>query len=301
MKQKWLADSGLLFVTFIWGSTFVIVQDAIASIPPLAFNGWRFLSASLFLLLFVLSFKQKQPIRVSSKMILTGIVLGTLLFIGYGTQTVALLYTTSSKTAFITGLSVVVVPLFSWLLLKQIPKKAALIGVVISTVGLYFLTDLNHLSFNKGDLLAFFCAMAFGLHIIVTAKVTHSYSSMGLTITQLLTVSLLSFIGGIILKGVRITFSVMPFQHPMVLFSCLFTALFATAVAFLLQTSLQRYTPPTHVGIIFIMEPVFAAITALIFTDETMSLMAILGGLLIILGMLAAEWPTKKKAIKQAN
>lgn len=297
MKRKWLADSGLLFVTFIWGSTFVIVQDAIANIPPLAFNGWRFLVAALFLLLFILLYKQKEPIHFSIKLVLNGILLGSFLFIGYGTQTIALLYTTSSKTAFITGLSVVVVPLFSWLLLRQMPKKSALIGVVISTIGLYLLTDLSHFSFNKGDLLAFCCALAFGLHIIITAKVTHSYSSMGLTLIQLLTVSVFSFIGSFWTDGAAITFSLVPFKQTMVLFSCLFTALFATAIAYLLQTSLQRFTPPTHVGIIFIMEPVFAAITALVFTDEAMSEMTIIGGVFILFGMLAAEWPTKKKTI----
>ncbi|MGV3487908.1 MAG: DMT family transporter [Tuberibacillus sp.] len=295
MNKKWFADLGLLFVTFIWGSTFVVVQDAIATIKPLAFNGWRFLFAALFLMICVGFIKQKHPININMKLILSGMLLGLFLFIGYGTQTIALLYTTSSKTAFITGLSVVVVPLFSWLLLRQTPKRAALIGVAISTVGLYILTDLKSFSFNKGDLLAFICALAFGMHIIVTAKVTTKYSSMGLTIIQLLTVSMLSFIGSLGLDGVSKTFSVAPFQHFIVLFACLFTALFATAIAFLLQTSMQRYTSPTHVGLIFIMEPVFAAITALIFTDEAMSQMTIIGGILILLGMMAAEWPSKKK------
>jgi len=295
MNKKWFADLGLLFVAFIWGSTFVVVQDAVQAIPPLSFNGFRFLFAALFLMLFAFRAGKKNPIKMSKGLLLSGFLLGSLLFVGYGTQTIALVYTTSSKTAFITGLSVVLVPLFSWLFLKQPPKKQALIGVGLATVGLYLLTDLQSFTLNKGDGLAFVCAIAFGVHIIVTAKVTIKYSSMGLTIIQLTTVSVLSYIGGACLDGVTRTFSIVPFSHPAVLFACLFTALFATACAFLLQTTLQRYTSPTHVGLIFIMEPVFAAITALLFTNEPMSHKTIAGGFFILLGMMASEWPMGKK------
>ena len=201
LRKKWVADTGLLFVTLIWGSTFVIVQDAVANIPPLTFNGWRFMFAGLVLLFFTFLIKHKSPIHFNLQLILNGCLLGFFLFVGYGTQTVALLYTTSSKTAFITGLSVVIVPLFSWLLLKQVPKRSAIFGVIISTIGLYLLTDLSHFALNKGDVLAFICAIAFGTHIIITAKVTNRFSSIGLTIIQLFTVSFLSFIGSFMLHG----------------------------------------------------------------------------------------------------
>lgn len=301
MSRKWLADLGLLFVAFVWGSTFVIVQDAIAIIPPLAFNGWRFLAGALFLLIFFFMSAKKKNVLFNKKLWSHGLLLGAILFVGYGTQTIALLYTTSSKCAFITGLSVVLVPLFSWVILKAVPKKTAIFGAILSAVGLYLLTALGAFSLNRGDMLTLICAIAFGLHIIVTAKVTHSHSSLALTIVQLFTVSMLSFISGAGLNGIKATFSVMPFQHGSVLFACLFTAMFATAIAFLLQTSLQRFTPPTHVGIIFIMEPVFAAITAVVFEQETMNLTAKIGALLILIGMLAAEWPTKRKHKKMTT
>ncbi|WEG10870.1 DMT family transporter [Pullulanibacillus sp. KACC 23026] len=295
MKKMWVADVGLLVVAFIWGTTFVVVQDAVAVIPPLIFNGWRFLTGALVLLSIYLFLPDKSKKDINWKLIRNGMLLGLILFIGYGTQTLGLLYTTSSKAAFITGLSVILVPLLSFLFLKQAPKKTALIGVILATIGLYLLTMVNSLSLNRGDLLALFCAFAFGLHIIMTAKITNEFSSFLLTIVQLLTVSLLSFVSGSLLNGLPATFDITPFKNGQVLFACLFTAVFATAIAFLFQTRLQRYTSPTHVGLIFIMEPVFAALTALIWAHESLKPATEIGGLLIIAGMVLAEWPEKTK------
>ncbi len=295
MKKMWLADSGLLFVAFIWGTTFIVVQDAIASIPPMAFNGWRFLAGALALSIAYIWVPNKRKQDLSWKMVGVGVLLGTILFIGYGTQTLGLLYTTSSKAAFITGLSVILVPLLSFFLLKQPPKRTAFYGVILATGGLYLLTMVNSLALNRGDALALICAFAFGFHIIVTAKVTSFYSSFLLTIVQLLTVSILSFIGGLFLNGPVQTFTLNPFSNGSVLLACVFTAVFATALAFLFQTRLQRYTTPTHVGLIFIMEPVFAALTALVWVHENLKVTTEIGGLLILAGMVLAEWPTRPK------
>lgn len=295
MKKMLIADGGLLFVAFIWGTTFVVVQDAIASIPPLSFNGWRFLAGALSLLLIYVCLPNKKRQDWSWKMVGTGVLLGSILFIGYGTQTLGLLYTTSSKAAFITGLSVILVPLLSFLFLKQAAKKAALIGVILATAGLYLLTMTGSLALNKGDALALVCAFAFGFHIVFTGKFTHHYSSILLTIIQLITVSVLSFISGSLLNGAKATFQLASFEKGNVLGACLFTAVFATALAFFFQTRLQRYTTPTHVGLIFIMEPVFAALTAVIWAHESLTLATELGGFMIVLGMVLAEWPTRPK------
>jgi len=295
MQKKWLADFGLLAVAFIWGTTFVIVQDAIATIPPLAFNGWRFLIAALFLYIgYRLFSKSKSP--PSWGVIKSGTLLGVLLFIGYSTQTVGLLYSSSSKIAFITGLSVVLVPLFAWLILRHTPKWTAIIGVVLSTIGLYLIAMLNTTTINRGDILALICALAFGLHIVVTDRVTRSYSSAQLTVVQLLVVAILSLLTNSGVQGLKMTFSIAPFTHLNVLFACLFTALFATACAYFLQTSLQRFTLPTHVGIIFIMEPVFAGLTAAFWQHESMNLSAKIGAILIVCGMIFSEFPTKKQS-----
>lgn len=302
MKKSIIADFILVIIALIWGTTFVVVQNAIANISPYAFNGWRFLFAVIVLLLFVGLFKRHIFRSFNKGVILSGFVLGGLLFLGYIFQTVGLLYTTSSKAAFITGLSVVLVPVFSFFFLKVVPTKLAIIGVIIATVGLYTLSIVKDFSIHFGDLLVFICALGFGLQIVVTAAYTNKYSAFALTIVQLLTVSLLSFISGIIFDGFKETFQLSLVLKPTVLPAVLFTAVFATAFAYLLQTALQRFTTPTHVGLIFIMEPVFAALTAVVWQHELMSLNTEIGAALILIGMLLAEVPVvKRKKRKQTT
>jgi len=156
MKKQWVADMSLLFVTFIWGATFVLVQNAISFLEPLSFNGVRFLLAGLFLLIWLFLFHRPQLKMWNGSLLLSGAFMGFWLFSGYAFQTMGLLYTTSAKAGFITGLSVVLVPLFAFFLLKQKPKANAILGVLIAAIGLYLLTMNGELSVNKGDVLVFY-------------------------------------------------------------------------------------------------------------------------------------------------
>ncbi|WP_085523791.1 DMT family transporter [Tuberibacillus sp. Marseille-P3662] len=293
LRKSLMADSGLLLVAFFWGTTFVIVQGAIQTLPPFIFNAWRFLCASLCLCLaipFIRGYGQKN---VTRQTLFKGGILGTLLFAGYSTQTMALIYSSASKVAFITGLSVVLVPIFAFIILREQPKLAALLGVGAATVGLYLMSIFKDLSIHAGDFLAFLCAFGFALHIIYTATFTKNESSLHLTIIQLLVVSLLSFLGGLVTDGVTATFLPESLIQPEVLWSLLSTAILATSLAYFMQTYLQLFTPATHVGLIFIMEPVFAALTAVIWQNEQIPLHVKWGSALIMIGMLLAEWPQK--------
>lgn len=114
--MKYKADISLLFVAFVWGATFVVVQNAIAFLPPLLFNGVRFAIASILLWIWVFIFERKP---LDKQLIRAGFILGIWLCLGYAFQTIGLLYTTSSKAGFITGLNVVLVPFLSFMILKQ--------------------------------------------------------------------------------------------------------------------------------------------------------------------------------------
>ena len=122
-------------------------------------------------------FKRNQLKECNRKLIFSGIFIGFWLFVGYATQTAGLLFTTSSKAGFITGLSVVLVPLFSLLLLKQKPSKNAILGIVVATAGLYLLTMTDSVSLTIGDGLVFICAIAFALQIIFTGKYSSKLSN----------------------------------------------------------------------------------------------------------------------------
>lgn len=299
MKKPIFADISLLFVTLIWGTTFVLVQNAIDSLKPFSFISVRFLIAAVILAIWLLIFERKQLNKINRKIILSGMFLGFWLFLGYAAQTIGLLYTTSSKAGFITGLSVVLVPLFSMLLLKQKLRKNAVFGVITATVGLFLLTatDISHI--NIGDFSVFICAISFAFQIIFTGKYTEKYPSFLLTIIQITTVSLLSLIFSFIFEDPQTTYRPEVLFSSNVLWALIITSVFATALAFLAQTNFQKYTTTTRVALIFAMEPVFAAITGYVWAHDHLTTGAIAGCLLIFFGMIFAELPVNKLMMRK--
>ena len=293
-KNSFFADISLLLVAFIWGATFVIVQNAIAFLEPHSFNGLRFLIAAILLCTWLLLFEKEQLKQLNRKIIISGIIIGIWLFIGYAFQTMGLLHTTSSKAGFITGLSVVVVPLFSFLLLKNKPGMNAVIGVSIATIGLYLLTMTDRVGLNIGDGLVFICAIGFAMHIILTGKYSSSFPSLLLTVIQITTVSILSILFTLFTEDWKQAINPEVIFQGNVITALLITSVFATALAFFAQTRFQKFTTPTRVALIFAMEPVFAAGTAFLWADERLSYSAIMGCLLIFAGMIFAEVPLKK-------
>ncbi|WP_045524216.1 DMT family transporter [Neobacillus niacini] len=301
MKKPIFADISLLFVTFIWGTTFVLVQNAISMLEPFSFNGIRFLSAAIMLLFWLFLFERKQLVFFNLKMLASGVFIGFWLFLGYATQTIGLLYTTTSKAGFITGLSVVFVPLFSMFLLKQFPSRNAVIGVSIATIGLFLLTMTDVTSLNIGDGFVFICAISFALHIIFTGKFSSKYPTLLLTVIQISTVAILSIFSSFIFEDWRKSFNSEILLSQDVLIALIITSMFATALAFLIQTNFQKYTTATRVALIFAMEPVFAAIAGYYLAAERLSYSALFGCLLIFAGMIFAELPANKFPLLKKN
>jgi len=291
MKKGIIADVILLLVAFIWGTTFVLVQNAIAFLPPHSFNGIRFTMASLLLLIIIIFVDRKSLAQLGKKGWIAGLILGVFLFAGYAFQTIGLLYTTASRAGFITGLSVILVPIFSAFFLKMIPNWFTTIGVGFAAIGLYLMTMIQTTSqFQFGDFLVFFCAIAFALQIVFTGKFAPRYSVLPLTWIQISVVGILSFIFAFFFEDLSII-SFGLFQNPEVITALIITSVFATVFAFVAQTMLQRYTTATRVAIIFSMEPVFAALTAFIILHEVMTNWSIIGSLFIFLGMIIVELP----------
>ncbi|WP_027414858.1 DMT family transporter [Aneurinibacillus terranovensis] len=291
MKKTLVADAILLFVTLVWGTTFVVVQNAINTLPPLTFNSIRFFIASVFLFVFLIMFYRQQIRQINGKLMVAGFILGTLLFLGYAFQTVGLLYTTSSKAGFITGLSVVMVPVFAFFILRQHPKLSAILGILIATIGLYFLTMSNTMAVNKGDIFVFLCAISFALQIIYTGRYAPHFPSLALALLQILTVSILSGLGSLVFEDWHAALRPAVMMNPTVYWALLITAIPATALAFLAQTKCQKFTTPTRVALIFSMEPVFAAVTSYFFSSDVLTGRSLVGCLFIFIGMILAELP----------
>ncbi|MGN1401025.1 MAG: DMT family transporter [Bacillus sp. (in: firmicutes)] len=289
MNKTTTATLSLLLIVFVWGATFVVVQDAIAFLAPFSFNAIRFFIALLALLAYyTVVFRKKPPIFTSS-IWPSGFALGIWLFLGYAFQTVGLLYTTPAKAGFITGLSVVLVPVFSYFLYRNRLERNTVIGVGLATAGLYMITLLQPSSFGIGDFYVLLCAVSFGLHIIVTGKYARLHHPVPLTIIQIGTVSFLSLFASFLFEDTGRMYRISVLIQQEVLYALLITSLLATALAFLGQTHFQTYTTATRVALIFAMEPVFAALTSYFVTGESFTFSMIVGCFFILSGIILAE------------
>jgi len=282
-----LADLALLLVTLIWGSTFVMVKDAVASYPVSSFLALRFSFAALALLPLVLIRRRRlAPLGgVRRAAILRGaiapLLIGVALFAGYGFQTVGLQQTTPAKAGFITGLAVVLVPLVSGFVLHQAPGRNAWIGVGLALAGLALLTLHADLRISSGDLLVLACAVAFAAHILLTGRFAPSHDPLVLTMGQILVV--------IILSGITALGKQAPPLTRQVVFAAAFTGVLATSAAFGIQTLAQRFTTTTHTALIFAAEPVFAALFSFLLIGEALGTRQLVGCGLILAGMIVAE------------
>lgn len=285
--QRWKADLALVVVTAIWGSTFVIVKNALDVVGPLVFVATRFWVAggALVGLLLLQRKIAPRPIPIHMRVLRDGALTGIFLTLGYVPQTIGLQTTEAAKAAFITGLSVVLVPLFAATLLRRPPTRAAAVGVLMATVGLGSLTlNLNQrLTLSTGDMWVLLCAVGFAAHITSTARFAPRYDVLPFTATQLLTTAALS-------TGAALLFERHALLPPVsALPAIVYMGLIATAFVFGVQTWGQRHTTPTHTALIFALEPVFAALFAVAFAGEILEVREWIGGALILLGMLVAE------------
>jgi len=291
VNRSRIADISLLLVAMMWGSTFLIVQHAVRVLPPMAFNSVRFLGAALLLALIITVFYRGQWKQISGKMLLHACLLGLFLFIGYAFQTAGLLYTTTSNAGFITGLSVVLVPFLSYVLLKHAISKFTWLSALLAASGLYLLTFTGAgMSLNKGDLLVFVCAIGFALHIGYTGVYAGRYPSLTLAALQMAVVGILSLAASVWTENVGNTSDLIgKITKPDVLWALAISIGPTSAFAFWIQTVCQKYTTPSRVAIIYAMEPVFAAITGILFAGERLTVIGGIGCLCILAGMMIAE------------
>jgi drug/metabolite transporter (DMT)-like permease len=274
----------LLLVTFFWGTTFVLVKSALGSISPFYFNALRMTLATACL--GALYWRHLRGLDRTG--MLRCAAVGIFLALGYEFQTAGLVYTTPSKSAFITGLSVVIVPVIMALAWRKMVRAATALGVAMALAGLYLMTvPADGISafagVNRGDLLTLGCAVAFAAQIVLVGHATRLYSYQQVTLLQTAAAALLMW-GAVPAAGPpRVAWS------GMVIFAIVFTAVVCTAAAFLVQSWAQQFTPPTHTALIFATEPVFAGVTSYILLGERLGWRGGLGAALILAGVLVSE------------
>ena len=279
MNKKFTAQIGLLFITIIWGLTFVIIKAALNDAPPFSFAALRFGLATLITFLIV----NKNIITITKNEIIGGILCGFFLFLGYAFQNFGLMNTTATKSAFITSVSVLIVPLLLVAMDIQKVKLRIWLAVVLATLGLYLLI-LPGGGINIGDVITFGCAVSFALHIIAQDNyLKKEIQLLPFICIQLAFVTLISFFNAQVFEPEAIIWS------GRLTFAIIITGVFATLIAFLIMLWAQKILNPSETAIIFAIEPVTATLFAMVFAGEILGLLGWIGGGLVCLAVVYGE------------
>ena len=290
-RQSWLAHLLLLGVVAVWGSTFVVVKGALRDCSPLLFNQLRMLLA--FAVLAAIHWREWR--RMTASAIVSGAVAGLFLGAGYELQTSGLVYTTAARSAFLTGMVVVLVPLFSAVPRLRAPGShrpgvTHLLGAVGAFSGIVLLTtpagtplrDFTH-GINAGDLLSLVCAVAFALHLLSLSHLARRVPTAQLATLQI----------GFAALGMTLTTPLL--EHPRLHWSgalvtaLLVCAVLATAVAFTIQSWAQQHLQASHTAMMLALEPAFALLFSLLFLGERLTVRSGSGAALILASLIGAE------------
>lgn len=264
----------LLFITFVWGTTFAVIKETIQSVPVPLLIALRFSMAALLL----------AWVKIERRTLVPGLVLGLLSFVGYGTQTIGMLTTSASKAAFITGLSVVLTPICGAVWLRQRVPRRAWFAALLALLGLGLMTINPSEGLVSGDLWVLGTALSYALYIVYLGKVAVHHRAVALTALQIWLVAGLGWLWAIPDLKALATLSSAAIS------ALVYLALFATALVLWLQAWAQRVVPAYATALIFALEPVFAAIFAYFLLGETLGLQGWLGGALVVLAMTTAQF-----------
>jgi len=286
MSRKIQADLMLAACAVGWGGTFVVVKDALADSSVFVFLALRFVLAAV-----VLAAMQARAWRkIDGGLLRAGGLLGFLMFAGFAFQTAGLTLTTPSKSAFITGILVVLVPLFLAAFGRKRIGRWIWAGVAAAVAGLYLLTVpvTGFSDLNLGDILTLGCAALYATHIITISHYVPRYSSSLLVFVQVAATAVLS-VAAVPLWSAAGWEAPRVVWTPGLIAAVVSTAIVATVGTLLGQVWAQKYAPPSHVALILTLEPVSAAVISYFVEGERLGGRALAGAALILAGILLAE------------
>ncbi|MFY9304592.1 MAG: DMT family transporter [Rhodoluna sp.] len=281
-KTAW-AVIALFGVTFSWGASFVLMKDAINEQPVFDFLATRFTLATLVMIVI-----RPQVLKaINRKLLLRGSLLGVMLGLAMITQTIGLNLTTAAITGFLTGLYVIFTPLLFWMIFRKKIEGRVVVGSITAFIALLFIS-FNGFSLDAAQAWVIACAVLFAGHIVGLSFWSTAKDVYPLTVIQLGAGSVVCWLGALA-DGYQAPPNVSVWGV------VVFTAVFATAAAFLVQTWAQSIMDPSRVAIILTSEVIFAAVIAVAVGQEVLALRVVIGGALMVLAMLIVEWPDKEK------
>lgn len=282
-QRNSVAVLSLLSVSAVWGAAFVLMKDAIEKQPFYDFLATRFLIAAIVMI----AVKPKVLRAFNKRLVLKGTFLGVLLSAAYIAQTIGLQLSTAAISGFLTGLYVVITPLLAWAFTRSKVSAKVLIGIVLATSGLAFISyNGDHIEVAHLWLIA--CAVLYAGHIFGLSVFSPNQDSYALTVIQLAVVGVTTLIPALA-DGYQ------PAPDFSVWFAILFTAIFSTALAFFVQTWAQSIMDASRVSIILTTEVLFTAMLAVAIGQEVLAPKTIIGGVLMLAAMVWVEWPTPSK------
>lgn len=311
MDRKQLKGNLLLLTTSaIWGITFVAQRVGMDYVGPFTFNGVRFLIAALVLIPVVHFLEKPQQAaepatdktepaqekrRLEKRTLITaGIACGCMLFLASSFQQFGLVTTSAGKTAFITALYIVLVPIFS-VFMKHRPGLKCWVGVTLGTVGLYFLCITSSFDIAPGDLAVLIGAGFWAAHILVIDHFLPKLSTpIRLSMYQFIVVSVIAFTGAFIFEEVSLS-AIIDCAGPI-----LFSGVLSGGVGFTFQILGQRYTNPTVASLILSLESVFGAIFGFLLLREMMNGREIAGCILMFCAIIISQLPDRKSDAMKA-
>ena len=291
--QKYRGELILLMITLFWSATFVIFKESLTDISSMLFVGLRFLIAGLILIPIVI----RKKIKWKGVNLKLPVILGVLLFLGFSAQTIGLKYTSATKSAFLTGSAVIIIPILQTIIEKRKPKSGSIVGVVVVLIGILLLSGGNSIftlledlvsNFNFGDGMTLLCAVFFALYVVYLDVLSNQYNFWLLLIIQIIVTSSIAFVFSFIFdfanfEAIKINLT------PQLGMGILYTAIFATLFTTALQTKYQKLVTPTKAGIVYSFEPIFASIIAYLAIGERITSFGLIGATLIFIGLIISE------------
>lgn len=289
MEKKQLAQLGMVTVTLLWAACYVTGKMAMdQGMTPNVYTAFRFCGASIVLGLMFF----KRLLKANRETIKIGVVIGIAVGLGYVIQTIGLNMTTASKAGFLTGLYVVLVPIFDCIIKRIYPKFNETIGVTLATIGLAVLSLNADFSMGLGDVLVFLGAVCFAVSIVIIGRYAGTHDPLVLSVLQIFVTGLMGLMMALITEPVP---AAELFDGKMIGI-ILFVIFFGSAVNTTVQNVAQSLISPTAAALILVLEPVFSGVFGYLFLHEPLGLKELLGSGLIVTGMLITLLYKPKKA-----
>ena len=289
MSKQHRADLLLVMVTAFWGVSYLMTDICLTDLEPLTLNAFRFLVA-----FFVLGLIFLPKMRHISRATLGySVVVGLCLMGVYACCTYGVLYTSLSNAGFICSMPVITTPILEFIVYRKKPPKKLLTCLILCATGLALLTLNETFRPALGDFICLGTSVFYAIDLIVTDRAIRreDVDPLQMGVCELGVVGILMLVLALVLETPHLP------TTPFIWFNALFLGIFCSGVAFVVQTVQQQYTSPSHVGLIFTLEPLFAAIVAYFFADEVLRPQGYVGAVLMMVSLVLMEldWPTKRK------